>query len=271
MVPPPQAPVIPFGVEITKPAGRLSLNAMPVNAVAEFALLTVKFSDVEPFSGTLAAPNALMMTGGATTVTEALEVFPVPAWVEVVVTELFFTPAVAPMTSTEIVQEELTPSVPAVRLTDEAPATAVMVPVHVVMTFGGLPTARPAGRLSVNETPVSARLALGLAIVKVSDVEPFSGTDAAPNTLEMVCDVTVPAPLKARVCGLLAASSVTLKVATFAPTLPGEKVTLMVQVPALATVAPQVVVIENSWPLAPSMVMDEMLSVAPELLPSVTT
>jgi len=79
IVAPPQAPVIPFGVEITKPAGRLSLNAMPVNAVAEFALLTVKFSEVEPFSGTLAAPNALIRMGGATIVTEAFEVFPVPA------------------------------------------------------------------------------------------------------------------------------------------------------------------------------------------------
>jgi len=41
-------------------------------------------SDVEPFSGMLAAPNALMITGGATTVMEAFEILPVPPSVEVI-------------------------------------------------------------------------------------------------------------------------------------------------------------------------------------------
>ncbi len=45
----------------------------------------------------LAAPKALMIIGGATTVTEAFEVFPVPALVEVTWTLLFFTPAVVPV------------------------------------------------------------------------------------------------------------------------------------------------------------------------------
>src|ERR1700722_4878962 len=271
MVPPPQAPVIPFGVETTKPEGKVSLKAMPLTDAAGFALFTVKLSAVEPFNGTLAAPNDLISTGGATTVTAALEVFPVPASVDVVVTELFFTPAVTPMTSTEIVQEELTAKVPPARLTVEAPGAAVIVPVQVVITFGVIVTFRPAGRLSVKAIPVSARLALGLAIVKVSAVVPLIGTDAAANALEMVCALTVPVPVSARVCGLLAASSVTLKVATFAPTLPGENITLIVHVAVLATLAPQVVVSENSEALAPVIVMDEMLSVAPELLLSVIT
>jgi hypothetical protein len=43
----------------------------------------VKVSDVEPFSGMLAAPNALIITGGVSTVTLAFEVFPVPPSVEV--------------------------------------------------------------------------------------------------------------------------------------------------------------------------------------------
>ena len=47
----------------------------------------------------LAAPNALMMTGGATTVMEALEVLPVPPSVEVTCTLLFFTPAVVRLRS----------------------------------------------------------------------------------------------------------------------------------------------------------------------------
>jgi hypothetical protein len=239
MGPPPQAPAIPLGVEITKPGGKVSLNPMPLSAVAEFALLMVKLSEVEAFNGMLGAPNALLRMGGAITVIEAFEVFPVPACVDVAVTLLFLIPAVAPVTSREIVQEELTANVPAARLMDEAPAAAVMVPVQVVTTFGGVPTTKPAGRLSVNVTPVRARLALGLAIVKLSDVEPCSGMDAAPKVLEMVCEVAVPVPLRARVCGVLAASSDTLKVATFAPKLAGENITLMVQVPALATLAPQ--------------------------------
>ena len=52
---------------------------MPLTDVAEFALFTVKLSEVAPFNGTLAAPNALIRMGGATMVTEAFEVFPVPA------------------------------------------------------------------------------------------------------------------------------------------------------------------------------------------------
>jgi len=56
----------------------------------------VKVSDVEPFSGTLAAPNALMITGAPTTVMLAFEVLPVPPSVEVICTLLFFTPAVVP-------------------------------------------------------------------------------------------------------------------------------------------------------------------------------
>jgi len=39
----------------------------------------VKVRDVEPFRGMLAAPNALMITGGAVTVMEAFDVLPVPS------------------------------------------------------------------------------------------------------------------------------------------------------------------------------------------------
>jgi hypothetical protein len=104
MVPAPQVPVRPFGVETTKPAGSVSLNATPVNPTVAFGLLMVKLSEVEPFSGMVAAPNAFEIVGGATTVIEALEVLPVPAFVEVTWTLLFFTPAVVPWTLTETVQ-----------------------------------------------------------------------------------------------------------------------------------------------------------------------
>src|SRR6185312_13871569 len=95
-VPVPQEPVSPLGVEMTRPAGRVSVKATPDSAAVTFGLLMVKLRDVEPFSGMLAAPNALSMTGGATTVTDALEVLPVPALIEVTWTLLFFTPPVVP-------------------------------------------------------------------------------------------------------------------------------------------------------------------------------
>ena len=82
IVPAPQEPVSPLGVEMTKPAGSVSLKATPLSDVL-LLFWMVKLSDVEPFSGMLAAPNALMITGGPTTVIDALDVLPVPPSVEV--------------------------------------------------------------------------------------------------------------------------------------------------------------------------------------------
>src|SRR5580698_4473419 len=108
----------------------------------------VKLRLVVPFSGIEAAPNDLIMTGGPVTVMEAFDVLPVPASVEVIVTELFFMPAVVPRTLTETVQEALPARVPADRLTLPDPATAVAVPPHVLLIPLGVATTRPAGRLS---------------------------------------------------------------------------------------------------------------------------
>jgi hypothetical protein len=103
----------------------------------------------------LAAPNALIITGGPATVMEAFDVLPVPASVEVTWTLLFFTPAVVPVTFTETVQDALEASVPAERLMLPDPATAVAVPPQVLLNALGVATTRPAGRLSVNAIPVS--------------------------------------------------------------------------------------------------------------------
>ena len=144
----------------------------------------VKLRLVVPFSGIEAAPNDLIMTGGPVTVMEAFDVLPVPASVEVIVTELFFMPAVVPRTLTETVQEALPARVPADRLTLPDPATAVAVPPHVLLIPLGVATTRPAGRLSVNARPVSARLVFGFVMLKVSDVVPFSGIVAAADRFE---------------------------------------------------------------------------------------
>src|SRR5258707_9811271 len=147
----------------------------------------VKFKPLEPFSAMLAAPNALMITGGPTTVILAFEVFPVPPSVEVTCTLLFFTPAVVQVTFTDKVQEVLIARVPAERLTELEPATAVPAPPQVLANPLGVATTKPAGRLSVKATPVSGMvLAAGLVMVKVSEVEPFNGMLAAPNALVMV-------------------------------------------------------------------------------------
>jgi len=68
MDPPPQLPIRPLGVEITKPAGRVSVNAIPVSVVVVFGLLTVKLKEVDPFRGMFAAPKALLRVGGVISV-----------------------------------------------------------------------------------------------------------------------------------------------------------------------------------------------------------
>ena len=156
MVPPPQLPVSPFGVDTTSPAGSVSVKATPVRAIA-LLLVMVKLSEVDPFSGMLAAPNALVMVGGPTTLRLAFEVFPVPPFVELTVTLLFFTPVVVPWTLTETVQLAFGARLAPERLTVEEPAVAVAVPPHVLFRLEGVATTKPAGRLSVNATPVSVR------------------------------------------------------------------------------------------------------------------
>jgi hypothetical protein len=143
----------------------------------------VKLSEVNPFTGMLAAPNALLITGGATTVMEALDVFPVPPSVaDTAPVVLFFTPPVAPVTFNETVHAVLIASVPADKLTTPDPGTAVDVPPHVLARLFGVATTRPAGRLSVKANPFRGiAFAAGFVMVRVKDVDPLSGIEAAPN------------------------------------------------------------------------------------------
>jgi hypothetical protein len=183
IVPPPQEPVRPFGVEITRPAGRVSLKPMPVRVVVLLGFWTMKLSEVEPFSGMLAAPKDLMMSAGDTTVMLALDVLPAPPSVEITLTLLFLTPGVVPWTFTDTVQLALAAKVPAERLMLPDPAVAVAVPPQVLFKALGVATTKPSGKLSVKAIPVRARLVFGLVILKVSEVVPFSGICAAPNAL----------------------------------------------------------------------------------------
>ena len=79
IVPLSHEPVSPFGVATTSPAGKVSVNATPVSDTAfavGLVMLNVKL--VVPFRGIVAAPNVLLIVGGAITVCDVagLDVLP---------------------------------------------------------------------------------------------------------------------------------------------------------------------------------------------------
>jgi hypothetical protein len=188
MVPAPHDPVNPFGVATTKPAGKVSLKATPLRLCVELLFWIVKVRLVEPFNGMLAAPNALMMIGGPTTVRGAvLLVVPVPPSVELIgPVVLFFTPGVVPWTVSEMVQDPLVATDPPDRLAEDAPGVAVAVPPQLLFRLDGFATTTPAGKLSVKAIPFSVTFEFGFVMVKVRLVVPFKGTCATPNALEIV-------------------------------------------------------------------------------------
>jgi hypothetical protein len=187
IVPLPHEPVTVVEASFTPP-GKLSVNATPLSALAVFGLVTVKLNVLLPFSGMLLGLNDLPMVGGATTVTTAvLLAVPVPPSVDVTaLVVLLLAPGVVPVTLSETVHELFPASVPPLKLTDEDPAVAVAVPLQLFVRLLGVATINPAGKLSVNATPLSGTLVVGFVIVNVNEVEPFSGTVRPPNALLMV-------------------------------------------------------------------------------------
>src|SRR5438309_1451250 len=155
---PVQVVTSPFGVATCRPAGSVSLKAMPVSARFELGLLSVKVTEVVEFSRMLVGPKALVIDGGASTFTLAVAVPPVPPSVEVTFpVVLVCRPAAVPVTFTENVQELLAAIVPLLRLIEFEPAVAVIVPApQVPVKPFGVETTRPAGSVSLNATPVSA-------------------------------------------------------------------------------------------------------------------
>jgi hypothetical protein len=190
---PPQLLVTPGVLPTCRPLVSVSLNAIPFSAVVLAAgLVMVNVSVVVPFSGMLAAPKALLMVGGATTVKIAvLLVVPVPPSVEVMApVVLLLLPALVPVTFTEKVQDDPAAgdaaSVPLDRVMVLLPAVAVIVPPQVPVNPLGVATTRPAGRLSVNATPANPLVVLGFTMVKLSVLAPFNGTLAGAKALLMV-------------------------------------------------------------------------------------
>lgn len=188
-----QVLVKPLGVAITTPAGKVSVKATPVNGMVFAAgLVNVNVRDVVPFNAMVPVPNAFAIVGGCIpTSTLAFETIPVPPSVEVMVTLLFFTPVVVPVTFTPTVQLPLAARVAELRETVPEPAMAVVVPLQVVVKPLGVATTNPAGRVSVNATPVSCTvLAVAFAMVKVREVDPFSAMLVAPNAFAIVGGAT---------------------------------------------------------------------------------
>src|SRR5436305_3173201 len=221
---PPQVLLTP-GVDATcNPLVNVSLNAIPFSALVLLAgLVIVNVTVVVPFSVIFAAPNALLIVGGATTFSVAvLLVVPVPPSVELIApVVLLASPSTVPFTSTLIVQDALWATLPPDRLIAPLPAVAVTVPPQVLVTLGVLDTtsvALPAPlltcRVSLNATPVRSPLArvaglFGLLMVKVTVVVPFSGMLPAPNALLIVAGATT---VTVAVAGVLAPASVELTV-----------------------------------------------------------
>jgi hypothetical protein len=88
---------------------------------------------------------------------------------------------------TENEQEPLAAIVPPDKVMLVEPAAAVTVPLpHVPVRPFGVDMTKPAGSASVKATPVIAIDALGLVMVKVSDVDPASPIEAAPNAFVML-------------------------------------------------------------------------------------
>jgi hypothetical protein len=107
---PPQVLLTPGVLATCNPLVSVSLKAIPFSVLVLAAgLVIVNVTVVVPFSEMLAAPNALLIVGGATTFAVAvLLAKPVPPSVELIApVVLLASPAVVPVTFAVSVQEEL--------------------------------------------------------------------------------------------------------------------------------------------------------------------
>jgi hypothetical protein len=145
------------------PDGSVSVNATPVSeTVLADGFVTVKVSEVVPFSAMPEAPNALLMDGGATTARFAEAVPPVPPFAEVTApVVLLCAPAAAPVTFTEKLHELLAANVAAERLITFVACVAVIEPPpQDPVRPLGVETKSPVGSVSLKAMPVRLCVAL---------------------------------------------------------------------------------------------------------------
>src|SRR5215470_5869661 len=172
-----------------------------------------------------------------------LLVIPVPPFADVIgPVVLFLTPDVVSFTSTLKVQLPPAATMPPLKFRLVSPVAGMNVPPQVSVVFGGAATIMPLGKVSVNPTPVSATVALGLVMVKLIVTTPLSGATVLENDLVIVGGATtviwalaVP-PLPVLVPPL---AEVTLPVVLFfTPAVVPVTVTLNMQLPPWAMAAP---------------------------------
>jgi hypothetical protein len=280
---PPQVSDVPLVT--VNPAGSVSLNATPLSGTVAFGFVIVKLRVVVPFSGIFAAPNALEMVGGATTVIVAvLLVPPVPPLVALTApVVLFLTPAVVPVTVTLNEQLVLLPiDPPASDIMFGAVVVRVPPPHTVELPFG---TVKPNGSVSVNCTPVNDVVVFGFVMVNVSTLVPFNGIvaasndfiiDGGPTTVSIAVLLVPPAPLSLELMfpvvllqtPVVEPVTVTLnEQVPLAPSVPPEKVMVLGEVvetmpPPQAAVGPEVGTVipagsesMNAMPVSPRVVL----------------
>jgi len=158
---PPQTVAEAFAT--VSPVGKVSVKATPVSEFAFAAgLVMVKVKEVVAFSAIVVGLNAFAIDGGASTLTLAEAVPPVPPSVEVTFpVVLFFVPAVVPVTFTAIVHEVDAARLPPVRLITPVACVAVIVPPpQEPVSPLGVEITKPAGRVSLNPVPVSVVVVL---------------------------------------------------------------------------------------------------------------
>lgn len=128
----------------------------------------------------------------------AVDVFPCPPFVEVIVTELVLSPVATPVTLIENEQVAPASTVPPVKFTEDEPGTAVIVPPSVPEVQVG-PT-RPFGEATCNcelrssaavkPTPVKDVEVLGLRMEKIRLVVSPVRMGLFPNDFEIMGGAT---------------------------------------------------------------------------------
>jgi hypothetical protein len=131
----------------------------------------------------------LVNDGGNATITDALAVFPEPPFAELTAPDtLFFVPAPTPLTLTVTVQDPNGGIEPPDN--DTVPAAALAEPPQPFDRPLGVFTTNPAGKLSLNPTPVSVVATFGFETVNVKlVVDPIGNTDF-PNAFAIAGGAT---------------------------------------------------------------------------------
>jgi len=238
---PPQSEVEELGALM--PVGSVSVKLIPVRLPGLLAGLPTTMFSVAVWPVTIVlGVKLLLIVGGPNTFNVAVAgVLFVPVSVVVSETELFFAPAVVPVTFTLMLHKLPAPAgrVAPVRLIEPELAAAVTVPPQVVMTFGVAATVNPPGSVSVKPTPVRLKVVSLLLMLKVSVVVSPTAIEVAPKLL-----VKLGAASTLSVAVLLAAPALAwvevapLVALVLAPTLVELTLKLIVQLPPAAMEPP---------------------------------